>query len=58
MFTAGPATVTTAKPPDLFILPDRFMSPANIATHLRQLNQAHADLCSILNRINQVYQVL
>lgn len=45
------------KPPDLFILSDHFTLPTNIVVHLRQLNRAHIDLCSILEHINNVYQV-
>lgn len=45
------------KPSDLFILSDHFMLPTNIVVHLRRLNRAHIDLCSILEHINNVYQV-
>jgi len=47
-----------AKPLDLFILPDRFTMPSNIVIYLQQLNRAHADLCSIIDHTNSVYQVL
>lgn len=59
MTRSGCTISVTLKPPsDLFvILSDRFTSPANIVTRLRQLNRAHADLCSILDRVNDVYQV-
>ncbi|XP_050441692.1 uncharacterized protein LOC126846378 [Adelges cooleyi] len=50
--------VVGTKPLGLFLLPDPCTSPANIVMFLQRLNSAHADLCSILDHVNNVYQVL
>eukprot|EP00102_Acyrthosiphon_pisum_P021310 XP_016658520.1 PREDICTED: uncharacterized protein LOC107883306 isoform X1 [Acyrthosiphon pisum] len=47
----------TIRPPGLFTMPDRLTLPTNMVTHIRKLNQAHTDLCSILDHTNGVYQV-
>ncbi|XP_060834542.1 uncharacterized protein LOC132917696 isoform X1 [Rhopalosiphum padi] len=48
----------TIRPPGLFTMSDRLTLPTNMVMHLRKLNRAHTDLCFILDRINDVYQVL
>uniref|UniRef100_A0A2S2NUW8 Gustatory receptor n=2 Tax=Schizaphis graminum TaxID=13262 RepID=A0A2S2NUW8_SCHGA len=48
----------TIRPPGLFTMSDRLTLPTNMVIHLRKLNRAHTDLCFILDRINDVYQVL
>ncbi|XP_027849826.2 uncharacterized protein LOC114129324 [Aphis gossypii] len=47
----------TIRPPGLFTMSDRLTLPTNMVMHLRKLNRAHTDLCFILDRINDVYQV-
>ncbi|KAE9523846.1 hypothetical protein AGLY_015734 [Aphis glycines] len=46
------------RPPGLFTMSDRLILPTNMVMLLRKLNRAHTDLCFILDRINDVYQVL
>ncbi|XP_050524761.1 uncharacterized protein LOC126896215 isoform X2 [Daktulosphaira vitifoliae] len=48
----------TATPPGLFLVPDPYTSPANMVIFLKHIKNAHVDLCSIIDQVNNVYQVL